>query len=622
MNEQPPLRVASVALIAMIGASICLACVLVRVAWIQLDPPEQLAEFLDDRTVSRGDRPPRADVVDRRGRVLASSRIGRRIFVDPLGIERPYAETLTRVCEIAGLDPSEVFPRVARRLAYNEAPPEGKGPSRYVSIGRVLDDSTALRVEAAKITGVHLERRFVRESPAGTALAEIVGVVGIDHDGLVGVEASADERLRGEHGRITYVHDSRGKPMWIRPGAHVAPQPADPLRLTIDLHIQGIAQRVCDAGVIEMDAASVRALVVDPRTGEVLAMADARRDPPDAIAWQPDPDSDVATYDPDQRYRVIEPWTEAQRAIPSLRRNRFVSEVYEPGSTFKPFAWAAVLQAGAIDAGTELDTEQGVWQKGRRTITDVHPHDALSWHDVLVYSSNIGMAKGVERISHPALRDAVRAFGFGDSTSLGLPHETPGMVAPIKRWNDFTQTSVSFGYNIAVTPVQMARAFSVFARPGETLGTLPSLKLLADEFTGSSFDVRVRVLAPAVATAARSAMQRVAERMSERAERNHEDLRDFPYTLFGKSGTAELAVPSWWKAGRGYLDKQHRSSFVAAAPIDSPRIVVLVIVDDPGPELVANRRHFGSATAGPLLMRITRETLEYLGVPHDAAREE
>lgn len=622
MNDQSPLRVTTVALIAMIGASVCLASVSVRVAWIQLDPPAELGEFLDDRTVSRGDRPARADVVDRRGRVLASTRIGRRIFVDPLRIERPYADTLSRVCELAGLEPSEVFPRVARRLAYNENPPEGKGPSRYVSIGRVLDDATAFRIEAAKIKGVHLERRFVRESPAGDALAEIVGVVGVDHDGLVGVEASADSRLRGDRGRITYVHDSRGKPMWIRPGAHVAPQPAEPLRLTIDLHIQSIAQRVCDEGVIEMDAASVRALVLDPRTGEVLAMADARRDPPDAIAWQPDPESDVATYDPAQRYCVIEPWTPQQAEIPSLRRNRFVSEVYEPGSTFKPFAWAAVLQAGAIDVETELDTEQGVWRKGRRTITDVHPHDVLTWHDVLVYSSNIGMAKGVERISHQALRDAVRSFGFGDSTSLGLPHETPGIVARAKNWNDYTQTSVSFGYNIAVTPVQMARAFSVFARDSDTLGTLPSLKLLADEFTGSSFDVRVRVLAPRIAAAARSAMQRVAERMGERAQRNHEDLRDYPYTLFGKSGTAELAVPSWWKAGRGYLDKQHRSSFIAGAPMNNPRIVVLVIVDDPGPELVANRRHFGSSTAGPLLMRITRETLEYLGVPHDVTSSE
>ena len=261
-----------------------------------------------------------------------------------------------------------------------------------------------------------------------------------------------------------------------------------------------------------------------------------------------------------------------------------------------------------------FDTHDGRWVTPfGRVIEDVHKRAQMTWAEVLVNSSNIGMVQGTARLTHGQMRAGVLLFAFGSKTRLGLAGESAGLVTPLKRWSTYTQSSVASGYEVGVTPVQMMRAFCVFARTGELAGTLPELALEAVRNGDVRSSVRVRVLEPGIAELAKEQMRKVAQNMSDRIERADPEAGALRYTMFGKSGTAEIARPD----GRGYYDDQYNSSFIAGAPIETPRIVVLVVIDDPGPSMIAQRRHYGSWAAGPVVRRVVERSLEYLGVPGD-----
>ena len=212
--------------------------------------------------------------------------------------------------------------------------------------------------------------------------------------------------------------------------------------------------------------------------------------------------------------------------------------------------------------------------------------------------------------------DAVR-FGFGQRTGL-MPGESPGIVTPLKRFNRHTQISMSFGYEVAVTPAQMVRAFSVFARNGDLTGTLPTLRFTAIDPSKAEPDVITRVLPKWTAMLAREIMAKVASNMEDAYMNKRKGEPPLRYRLFGKSGTAEVVAPT----GGGYIRDQYNSSFIAGAPLENPRLVCIVVIDDPGPKRIASRTHYGSAVAGPVIGRIMRRSLEYLGVPYDIADQQ
>jgi cell division protein FtsI (penicillin-binding protein 3) len=303
----------------------------------------------------------------------------------------------------------------------------------------------------------------------------------------------------------------------------------------------------------------------------------------------------------------------------SLGRNRCIEDVYEPGSTFKSFVWSAITAMGAADPGEIIDTEGGRWRTSYgRAIEDESRQNQLSWHDVLVHSSNIGMIKSAERIGFAQLREIVVRFGFGSKTGLGLPGETSGLVTPARQWSKHTQTSIAMGYEVGVTPVQMVRAFSAFARSGELAGTIPELRLTAVDTREMATNVATRVLPTDVVMVARDAMGDVAHNMETRWAKPPKG-QAWRYDLFGKSGTTKIAAvappekrrPRWLG---GYFERQYHSSFIAAGPIEAPRIVVLVVIDDPGPERVRTRSYYGSAVAGPVVRRVMERSLSYLGI--------
>ncbi|HBS29182.1 MAG TPA: hypothetical protein DEB06_06955 [Phycisphaerales bacterium] len=610
----PPERQAVVLWCVAVGVTLALGGVLARVAQLQLRPGERLSAHIQDRISRRGQLAPRGDLLDRRGRVLAASRVGHRLFVDPKELKEPFGDTLAPIAEATGWEVDAVAQRILDRVQRSrDREAEGLDPLRYVSVGPVLNDEQVELARRIDLPGVYLEVRPVRELTGGDSIASIVGKVGVDHTGLLGAERKFDEEVRPVPGHLDYVRDARGRAMWVEASGYKAPERGQSVSLSFDLALQQIAEDEVRAGVEDADAAGGRLVMIDPRTGEVLAMVDIVR----TVPGLSDPPRRGARAEIDHaiRYRTIRP--DLGRSIhPALARNRCVEDVYEPGSTFKCFMWSVVTERGLAKVSEVFNTHDGEFRTAYgRAVRDVVKKPSMTWREVLVHSSNIGMVQGVERLAFNHARADILRFGFGSPTNLGLPGEASGLVTSARDWSKYTQTSVASGYEVAVTPLQMVRAFSAFAREGELAGTMPVLTLRAMTDAEQRAAVRERVLPEWVVLQAREAMRQVGENMDTRIAARFKDEEPLRHSMFGKSGTANIARPD----GRGYFLNQYNSSFIAAAPAEAPRIVVLVVIDDPGPGPIARREHYGSWTAGPVVRRVVRRSLEYLGVPPDLA---
>ncbi len=664
------------------GVVIGLVVLLGRVVQLELAPSEALRQAMPDRVAFRKIEARRGELLDRRGRQLATSRVGERVIVDPERLIADPNEVIVSIAGASGADAGEIGASLMRALAENdrrrsllpksgarapagllgaweslredravaadatgqraaprasETDDEGGGPRpliRYVPVTDVLPEQAADRVRALGIAGVYLERRWVREYPGGDAVASLVGKVGFEHNGLLGAELSLEPKLGGDDGRSAYVRDAWGRALWIEASRGIVAHDGEAQQLSIDLQIQQIALEELQRGMEDADSAGGRILVADPRTGAILAMGDLYRQVDGLLEypWEPAdiapsaPRSHVPTNLEGARYRVLKP--DPGRAIhPAMGRNRCVEDIYEPGSTFKPFIWSLVTQAGLADPDEEVDTEGGIWLTpyGRR-IADVTRRDVMTWREVLINSSNIGMVKKGALLGHDRTRAGILGFGFGTPTGVGLPGESSGIVTGKDGWSEYTQTSVSFGNEVAVTPMQMVRAFSAFARSGELAGTLPRLRLSAE--VGDGLGVVHRVVSRDVAELVRETLAAVAAKAELRMRQLGEEPEDgWRWAMFGKSGTAEIplgAAPDGMRrprGARGYYNDQYNSSFIAGAPLEEPRLVVLVVIDDPGPDRVRAKSHYGSLVAGPVVRRVMERTLEYLGVDERSAPE-
>lgn len=611
-----------------------------RVIQLQAFTPDRLATHIQARRSSIPLASPRADILDRRGRIIATSAWGQRLILDPyvfadLDIEetdrdsnviRERIQQLSASAPLAmGLSAPDAAEKVSQALrACRTRLAEGRVPLRYAPLSGVLDGAQLAGAQALNIRGVYLERVPVRTVSDDTAAA-IVGLVGTENTGLLGAEYAFEDELRSEPGSFRYVRDAWGKALWIEPHGYVEPERGEPLTLSIDLVIQRIALEELERGMRDAGSIGGRLIAVEPESGEIIAMVDCVAPESERAEMGLLPfDADLARQILREGGRLprFETLTEdlGRQTHPALGRNRLVEDVYEPGSTFKAIMWAAAIESGLIQRDDMVEINNGYRRTpyGREIKDVITEFKELSWDDVLLYSSNVGMTQVIERMSFAQTQEIVERFGFGERTHIGLPGESPGIVTPPSRWSQYTQTSLAFGYEIAVTPVQMIRAFSVFARTGDVAGTLPSLSLTSRSNDDDSLIIRHRVLDPAIAQATREVLGGVADRMLDLADRQYPDDPPFTYTMFGKSGTAKIPAPR----PLGYFDKQYNSSFVAAAPVDNPRIAVLVVIDDPDPERVRRRQAYGSWVAGPVVKRFTQRTLEYLGVESTAGSPE
>lgn len=694
-------RIDGTAKVTAIGLLLLLAVMLARVAQLQLSPSHQLQQFLGPKVSTRTELPVRGDLSDRRGRLLSASRFGYRLVIDPMTFPDPPDAAIVALARASGLKAEEIGERVMwareenlKRLAASgkslevakpqlslkmllarvvgsgevsppsqpelidqvvqesEADPEKtKGPIRYLPIPPkgIVEEAAAKAVFAARvkdskgretaIPGVRLERRAVREYTGGAEVATLAGRVNADDMGLTGLEHRLNELLSGERGRVTYVRDARGRPLWIEPGQVQPAKPGEDVRLTLDLELQKIGYEELLRGVDEADAAGGRLVIADPHTGELLAMVDIVRPVKDTIAypWVKSSVKKTGQHEapppptfPGGRRFVTLSYDPNAINNPVLARNRCIEDVYEPGSTFKPFVWSTITELGLAKTDEVFDTEGGRFHTFYgRYVEDVTKRDQMTWTEVLVNSSNIGMIKASERMSFAQLHDVCVRFGFGQPTGVfrllpgqGLGGEASGLVTSLKRWSKYSQTSVAYGHEVAVTPVQMVRAFSAFCRTGKEAGTVPALKLITSDPAQADAGVTYRVLPPGVAELTRRTMQGVTENM----ERQLADLNvggtgetGWKYIIFGKSGTAEIPLgkppPGYRRpiGSSGYYDGQYNSSFIAGGPLEEPKLVVLVVIDDPGPRKVRDRMHYGSRVAGPVVRRIMERALDYVG---------
>lgn len=692
--------------------SLLLVVMLVRVVQLQVAPSDRLVEQRQARVTTRTDLPSRGDIMDRRGRLLAATRFGWRICLDPVNLKpehidttivtlanalaRPEEEVGERVMWVleenarraevlAGAsNPREVKPPPATLLleaigfqprtnpdepmaqrepelaeppvdidpetglesspidfANMPAPPDILKPIRYLPFREIIDDGVKASLQRLKIAGVQFEPQQVREQVGGDTVAALVGKVGVEAN--IGMEAKLNDRLTGTPGSVKYVRDAMGRPLFIEPGQVKLPVHGEDVRLSIDFELQSMGLEELQRGIEESNAAGGRLVAIDPRTGEILTMCDIVRDVPNLkeYPWEDDPKALKAAgkqVGPKTPYMAPRPGAARYRTIrtdevrtkhpelAAMLRNRCVEDIYEPGSTFKPFIWSTITELGLARIEEVIDTESGRWitYYGRK-LNDVTKRDVMTWAEVLVNSSNIGMAKVVERLTHKQVHDLVRRFGFGKPTGVGVSGEASGIVTTLKDWTIYSQTSYAIGHEVAVTPLQMARAFSAFARTGDLAGTLPDLRLTA---VGSEQDdvptLLYRVLPARIAELTRKTMRGVAENMQNSLEQLDHSQTGWKYIIFGKSGTAEIPLgkpPPGKKrptGSTGYFDDQYNSSFIAGGPIESPRLVVIVVIDDPGPELVFARplpRHYGAKTAGPVVRRFMERALTYLGAP-------
>lgn len=552
-----------VACMAMLGISL-------RVLQLKVAPSSQLQALMGDPISTRPSVGRRGDLVDRRGRLLATSTIGWRLFIDPSLVD-DLGTIGVELQDLIGLDAIETDRKLNRRLH-----------SRFVPVSDILEDWQVDRINSADLRGIGLERRLVRSYPQGSTAARLVGTVGFDHQGLGGLEHALEDQLLGQGGKLRYLRDVRNRPMWVASDGYQPHVDGEPVRLTIDLAIQRYLEERLQEAVDDCNAGGGRAIVIDPESGEILALSDIinKRD-----GWPGQPE---------------DPLREKHER---LGRNRCVTDPYEPGSTFKPFVWAVATESGAASAQEVLPTPSGIPHRtstGRR-IRDVHYYGPVTWRRVLVKSLNSGMAIVAERISEEAMQGCVERFGFGQRTGCGIAGETAGLVTPPKTWSSYTQVSVSMGHEIAVTPLQMVRGFAAFARDG----SLPSLRMVSED---ESTLIQQQAISSDMAREVREILEEV---MTDGTGRNSQSKQ---YRLFGKSGTAQLPKVE----GGGYHEDRYISSFIAGAPFSEPEVVVLCVIDDPDRSLGA---WYGGRVAGPVTRDVIDFTLEYMGVPADKLPE-
>lgn len=631
-----------------IGCSAMLLVIVVRVALLQAAPPPRIMAVLEARERQHTIGVPRADVLDRRGRPLAVSRYVHRVFFDPVEIAEQLEKDRISIDELAaamawmtGEDDFDIDRRIQVALAENrdrrraieaaKANPTEDKPKpliRYVRIGGYLDDHRLAIVRAHPLPGIHLEREAIRDRVGGDLAASIVGKVGSEPQYSEGLERTMRERLEGQPGAITYTHDAAGRPLWIARGAARTPEPAEPLHLSLDLEIQRIARAELARAIEDADAAGGMVIVLDPATGEVLAMADVLREVDNVpYPWADDrvPRSEwPRRVDLFRRFQFVRP-DPLREQDPAIGRNRVVEDAYEPGSTFKAFVWAALTDAHPelLDRVFEPAPGGVAFINGRR-LSDVRANGEQTWAEVLVNSSNIGMALAAQEFTPAEFRAALQRFGVGEPPRVGLPDEAHGTLRSLKEWNDYTHVSIAFGQEVTTSVAQVARAYCAFARNGSEAGTVPSLRLSAVGVSGPDGLVARRAVSPEAALATRTVMVEIAEKLDDKMRRE----APFAYNMFGKSGTAQVAperTESWHRrppGARGYLERQYVSSFVAGAPLDHPRVVVMVSIEDPGPETIRRNQYYGSSVAGPAVRRIVEQVLPYLGVEPDRVTAE
>jgi len=548
---------------AFIGFWMLVVCA--RLVYLQFSQYDNLADRARQQQQNEIETSPqRGDLLDRQERQLASSVQTVSLFIDPNGLDTATldrnAQQLARSLNLKQADLARDF-----RKAHDQK-------KRFVWIARRLDADVANKVVELKLPGVQTQLEPKRYYPNGSLAAHVLGYVGLDGKGLGGVEQYYNTKISGEPGQLFIEKDASGKPY---EGYEIAAKPGNTVVLTIDQTIQYQAEQALQAAVSQSHAKSGSVIVLDPRSGEILALANA------------------PTFDPN---RVSD-------AKPETRSNWALQNIYEPGSTFKIVAFSAALENKLVRVYERIDCQMGAIIVAGRVVHDHKKFGVLTIPEALAKSSNVAAIKLGIRVGDPTMYEYIRRYGFGSKTGIELPGETNGILRRVERWQPSSIGSIAIGQEIGVTPVQMVSAFGALANDGVRVA--PHLIREVRDAGGNVVyraqpDQR-RVISAETAIALRGMLEGVT--LNGTAKKAQLD----GYSAAGKTGTAQKIDPKT----KAYSATKFVGSFVGFAPVSNPQVVIIVVIDEP-----AGAYH-GGDVAAPVFRAVAEQVLPTLGIEPD-----
>lgn len=494
----------------------------------------------------------RGRILDRNGLILASSVPSPSIWAIPEDVELEPAK-LGRLAKLLDMPVADLKAKLA----------EDKS---FVWLKRQVDESVASQIAALGIKGIYSRKEYRRQYPEGEAAAHVVGFTNTDDKGQEGVELAFNAQLAGKPGSRRVIKDRLGRVV-EDVGDTVNPVDGKDLQLSVDSKVQFFAYQKLRDAVHQHKAKAGSVVVLDVNTGEVLALAN------------------YPSYVPGKRSNL----SAAQM------RNRAVTDTFEPGSTMKPFIAAMALEKKWVTPETRIETAPGRITIAGATITDAHPHGVLSVNEIIQKSSNVGTVKMAMRAEPREMWEFYSQAGFGQKPPLPFPGVVSGKLRAYKTWRPIEQATMSYGYGLSASLFQLARSYSVFARDGELI---PVTLLKAEQPAPG-----VRIMSEQNAQAVRKMLQ-----MATAQGGTAPQAQTVGYSVGGKTGTARK------QEGKGYADKKYRAWFVGLAPIEQPRIVVAVMVDEP-----SNGKFYGGEVAAPVFSETVTQTLRMMGVQPDMA---
>lgn len=494
----------------------------------------------------------RGQVSDRHGQLLAISTPVESLWARPAEL-RLTVDQHAHLARVLGLSAPALSEKLTRKT---------RGE---FSVQRPVTPEQAVKIAAMGVPGLHLRREFRRYYPAGEVAAHVVGFTNVDDLGQEGVERAYQDWLAGRAGERQILRDRRGNT--IRDLAPIkTAQMGGNLALALDLKIQYLAHRELAAAIVTHKAKGGSVVVLDAKTGEILALAN-----------QP-------IFNPNNR----------RNYQPGPMRNRAVIDTFEPGSTIKPFVAAAVLERGLFHPDSVIDTPQ-TWRVGTKLVRDEHPHPHMTVTEIIQKSSNVGAAKMAMMLTPQQYWEVLHRAGFGQLPGSGFPGETAGRLRDAAGWKPVEHATMAYGYGLSVSLLQLTRAYMAFANDGEVM-PLSFLRREPQEISG------VRVFSPAVAREVRGMMEAVTQEGG-----TGQRTRVPGYRVAGKTGTAHKLVD-----GR-YAPDRYLSSFVGMAPASNPRLIIGVVIDEPSGGV-----YYGGSVAGPVFAQVMAASLRQLGLPPDA----
>lgn len=493
----------------------------------------------------------RGRILDRHGTVLAVSTPVKSVWAIPEDAQLSPAEA-RQLAALLGIEVREL----TRKLASERD---------FVYLKRQIPPDLAGEIAALKLPGIHFQNEYRRYYPAGEVTAHLLGFTGAEDRGQEGIELALDALLAGKPGSRRVIKDRRGQIVEDVESIH-APQDGKDVTLSIDAKLQYLAYSHLKQAVAEHRAKAGGIVMLDAKTGEILALAN------------------LPAYNPNNRSRL----SGAQL------RNRAFTDSFEPGSTFKPFAVALALEKGQVRFDTPIQTAPGKLAIGPATIHDAHPHGVLTVAQVIQKSSNVGVSKMALALPAQEMWAMLDKLGFGQPTRIGFPGEAGGRLRPWKYWRPIEQATMSYGHGIAVTLIQLARAYQVFARNGDLL-PLSLTRIEAPPAVG------LRVFSEQTAKEMRAMLEMVVQPGGTATKAQVPG-----YRVAGKTGTAVKLE------GGEYVNK-YIAAFVGFAPVSDPRLIVAVMIDEP-----SAGKYYGGEVAAPVFATVTASALRALGIPPDA----